>query len=280
MFNSVKLFIESTKPKIMVQKNIFYFLIGFFASILYYNHFNVVKLFISLIIFTIVYSSVYVVNDIFDYHRDKKHPIKRFRPIPSDRLKPQTALLIAGFIYVTGFIASIILVNPLFASCIFLMIVFNVIYSHPFFKTKKRLLNAAIILGLLQYLKLLAGWSVIAGHFKHPFMLFLIPTALYLYSTGQLLINSEHYKGRFKLKRKDFVIARSLMIIPSLLITVLLFTDLTFYIITTLIPVYFAFLFMVEKLKKRDALSYVNKYMTMLNSLLISLNALFFLVIH
>ncbi len=260
----------------MIQKNIFYFLIGFFISIFYYQSIAITKLITGLIIFVSVYSCVYVINDIFDYKRDKKHPIKKYRPIPSNKLKPEHALIFSALIFITGFILSITLINPLFALCIFLMITGNVAYSHPKFKTKKQLFNAAIILGALQYLKLLAGWSITAGDYHHPFLYFLIPACLYLYSTGQLLINSDHYKGRFKITKKEFIVAKTLMIIPAIFITMLLFTNLASYIVFIFIPVYIAFLFIVEKLKLADAINHVNKYMSFLNLLLVGLNLIYF----
>ncbi|MFA5405775.1 MAG: UbiA family prenyltransferase [Candidatus Nanoarchaeia archaeon] len=273
----IRLFIDSTKPKVMVQKNAFYFLLGYFISVFYYQQFTWLKALLALTVFISVYSCVYVINDIFDYKRDRAHPIKCHRPIPSNQLKPSMALLFCGIVYIAGFLASILFINPLFATCIFLLIVGNIVYSHPYFKTKKSIVNSAIILGLLQYLKLLAGWSITAGQFAHPFLLFLIPGCLYLYSMLQLAINSDHYKGRFKIARRELLVGRTLMIAPAVLITILLFTELTSYIMFIMVPVYLAFLFIVEKLKLSDAIKNVNKYMGLLNSLLISLNLLYFI---
>ncbi|MBD3312594.1 hypothetical protein GF352_04040 [archaeon] len=273
----IRLFVESTKPKVMIQKNLFYFLCGYFVSIFYYQAFNIFKLILGVGIFISVYSCVYVINDIFDYKRDRKHPIKRHRPIPSNKLNPKHALLTCALIYITGFLASIIFMNPLFALCIFLLIVGNVVYSHPFFKTKKKIISAGLILALLQYVKLLAGWSIIAGELTHPVIYFMIPACLYLYSLLQVAMHSDHYKGRFKIKRREKIIGHTLMLLPAVLITVLLFTDLVFYITFTILPIYFAFLWMVKKLKLKDAVLRINKYMTFINSLLISLNAFFFI---
>ncbi len=275
----VKLFIESTKPKVMAQKNLFYFLLGYFISIFFYLNFNIVKAVIGSMIFLFVYSCVYVVNDLFDYDNDRKHPIKKFRPIPSGRLNPNKALVTCGLIYIIGFILSFILINSLFALCILLLIFGNVIYSHPFFKTKKNIVTSGLLLGILQYLKLLAGWSLNAGEFSHPVIYFMIPACLYLYSTLQFAIHSEHYKGRFKIERKELIAGRVLMILPAVLITILLFTKLIFYITFTIVPIYFAFLYIVRKLKIKDSIKKINKYMTALNSLLISLNTIFYLAI-
>jgi hypothetical protein len=273
----IKLFIESTKPKIHAQKNSFYFLLGYFISVFYYLQFNIIKVALGFVIFLSVYSCVYVVNDIFDYTRDKKHPIKKYRPIPSDKLNPTHALILCGLIYITGFVTSFILINPLFAMCMFLLVIGNVAYSHPFFKTKKNYINAGLLLAGLQYLKLLAGWSINAGDINFPVVYFMIPACLYLYCLFQVAIHSDHYKGRFKFNKQGLILGKALMILPAIMITVLLFTDLVFYMVCVIIPVYFAFLFVVRKLKFHDAILKINRYMTYLNSLLVSLNLFFYL---
>jgi len=274
----IQLFIESTKPKVMVQKNIFYFLFGYFISVVYYQYLNFFKTLLGLVIFVSVYSCVYVVNDLFDYKKDRLHPIKKHRPIPSNRLNPKYALIMCVFIYATGIISSFIFINPLFALCIFLLVVGNVMYSHPLFKTKKFIISAGLILALLQYVKLLAGWSIVAGELSHPVIYFMIPACLYLYSLLQVVLNSDHYKGRFILtKRKEKLLDRTLMLLPAALITVLLFTELVFYVIFTIIPIYFAFIYMSRKLRLHDVVLRINKYMAYINSLFVSLNFFFFI---
>jgi len=51
----------------------------------------------SIIIFSILTSSVYFMNDIIDISRDKLHPFKKFRPIASGKLPIPLALFFASF---------------------------------------------------------------------------------------------------------------------------------------------------------------------------------------
>jgi len=51
----------------------------------------------SIIIFSILTSSVYFMNDIIDISRDKLHPFKKFRPIASGKLPVPLALFFASF---------------------------------------------------------------------------------------------------------------------------------------------------------------------------------------
>jgi len=45
----------------------------------------------ALAIFSVLSSSVYLVNDLFDIEKDREHPTKRHRPIPSVHLVPTCA---------------------------------------------------------------------------------------------------------------------------------------------------------------------------------------------
>ena len=275
----IKLFIESARLKVHAQKNAFYFMLGYFISVFYYLEFNLFKAVTGIIVFVSVYSCIYVINDLFDCQYDKKHPIKKHRPIPSGRINPSYALILCGVVIIMGLLASLIFINPLNALCISLLVLGNMVYSHQFFKVKKSTARAALILAGLQYLKLLTGWSVNAGEINHPIIYFMIPASLYLYSILQITLYSDHYKGKFKIARREIIAGRVLMIVPAALITLLLFTELIFYIVFTVVPIYFAFLYVIKKLKLRDSILKINKYMTCLNSLLISLNIVFYLLI-
>jgi 4-hydroxybenzoate polyprenyltransferase len=52
--------------------------------------------------FCLLSSSVYVLNDVLDREEDRRHPTKRYRPIPSGRLSLQAAVVGAVVLVVTG----------------------------------------------------------------------------------------------------------------------------------------------------------------------------------
>ena len=64
---------------------------------------------LAFIIFSITSSIVYVMNDIEDVEKDKKHPIKKNRPIASGRVSVNEAKMIRGIlIIILGILLAII----------------------------------------------------------------------------------------------------------------------------------------------------------------------------
>jgi|GEM_PF-2750318 len=279
MFSSIKLFFESTKAKLHFQKNSFYFLAGYLLSVFIYSSFDFFKLFIGYGSFILVYSCVYVINDLFDLKYDRLHPYKKDRPIASNRLKPRTALLMCLSFYAIGLTASFIFINPLHFTCLVLLILGNVLYSHPYVKTKKSIISAGLILAMLQYTKLLAGWSINAGFSFEITPFAMIFACLYLYSLIQLVINSEQYKARFPINKREVIAGRLLMIIPAVIITLLMFSELRWYVLFTLIPIIIVYTLFFKKLKLKNKLEFVNRYMGYLNSVLIGSNIIFDLIL-
>lgn len=74
-------------------KNILIFLPLFFSG----NLLNIDKITYSILAFSsfsILASIVYIINDIADLEKDKKHPIKKYRPLASNQISLKTAYLI------------------------------------------------------------------------------------------------------------------------------------------------------------------------------------------
>ena len=63
------------------------------------------------VIFCMVSSSVYLMNDLVDIEKDRQHPRKRARPLPSGQLSPRLAAIAAIILAVTG-VAGAFLLDP------------------------------------------------------------------------------------------------------------------------------------------------------------------------
>lgn len=88
-------------------KNCFVFLPLFFNG-----NFNNLGLFLNALVafvsFCLVASSIYCFNDIYDVEADKRHPIKRFRPIASGKVSVFQAYCLMGILFVGSILIAYI----------------------------------------------------------------------------------------------------------------------------------------------------------------------------
>ena len=72
--------------------------------------------------------TVYLINDLVDIEKDRQHPKKRHRPLPSGQLKPKTATLAAVFIPLIVLPLGFWL-HPIFGSLLTLYLAIQIAYS-------------------------------------------------------------------------------------------------------------------------------------------------------
>ncbi|MBI2549269.1 UbiA family prenyltransferase [Candidatus Woesearchaeota archaeon] len=108
-------------------KNLVVFLALFFIGQLFDLH----SLFLTLLAFlslSFISSSNYIINDLVDVEKDRLHPEKKLRSLPSGRMKVSTAIVIAvallGFGFYLGF-----LLGSLFFVGLVLFFLFSQIYT-------------------------------------------------------------------------------------------------------------------------------------------------------
>lgn len=129
--NTIKNYVRLLRPG-QYLKNSFIFLPLFFSAKM--GHIELLtKNFISFIAFCLIASAVYILNDLRDVEDDKKHPVKRFRPLasghilPGQAVKVMASLLIAGFslsVYISSLLNSYLLLLIL---CFYLLL--NILYT-------------------------------------------------------------------------------------------------------------------------------------------------------
>ncbi len=108
-------------------KNLFIFIPLFFSSELL-NSQKIFPTIFALIGFSFVSSFVYIINDIFDIEFDKKHPLKKYRPIASGNVSIVNSLLIGFPLLLAGlFIIHRISVESFILTLIYILL--NLLYS-------------------------------------------------------------------------------------------------------------------------------------------------------
>ncbi len=82
----------------------------------------------AFLIFCVLSSSIYILNDLVDLEHDKRHPKKRFRPIASGRISQISAIWVAIFLSMLGLGLSL-MTNLAFIVISSIYIVNNIAYS-------------------------------------------------------------------------------------------------------------------------------------------------------
>ncbi|MCC6454375.1 MAG: decaprenyl-phosphate phosphoribosyltransferase [Caldilineaceae bacterium] len=107
--------------------------------------------------FCLVSSSVYLMNDLVDIEKDRQHPRKRLRPLPSGQLNPAIAAGVAFVLAVIGLGGSW-WVDPWVGAVVGLYLVQNIAYS---FYLKNIVIIDVMVLSLGFLLRAIAGVLVV-----------------------------------------------------------------------------------------------------------------------
>lgn len=97
----MKAYIQLIRPKDWA-KNMFLFIPLFFSG-MFFETTKLGELAIGFLCFSLVASSIYIMNDYRDIEDDKKHPVKRLRPLASGAVNKSTAIAIAVLFLIAGF---------------------------------------------------------------------------------------------------------------------------------------------------------------------------------
>lgn len=81
--------LKTMRPK-QWTKNLFLFAALVFDEKLFNSHY-LKRTIAGFIIFCFISSTVYIINDLVDIEKDRQHPTKRLRPLPSGQLDPRAA---------------------------------------------------------------------------------------------------------------------------------------------------------------------------------------------
>lgn len=83
-------------------------------------------------VFCALSSATYFMNDVVDAEKDKLHPIKKNRPIPSGKLSKKLAILVSMFLSTMGLIYAYEQVGSYFTAICMLYLVMQICYSFYF----------------------------------------------------------------------------------------------------------------------------------------------------
>ncbi|MEP6834232.1 MAG: UbiA family prenyltransferase [Gemmatimonas sp.] len=113
---------------------------------------------LAFVAFSVIASSVYLLNDLMDLPSDRRHPRKRLRPFAAGTVPIQNGILLIPLLLVSGFAISLT-ISPLFAGVMVLYAILTLLYS---FLLKRIPLLDTLVLAGLYTLRILAGAAAIA----------------------------------------------------------------------------------------------------------------------
>jgi len=127
-------------------------------------------------IFCALSGIVYLVNDVADREKDRLHPLKRYRPIASGAVSPQTAIVTALVLAAGALVASWML-SPSFAGVAFAYVALQVLYSGPL---KHIVIIDVLTISIGFVLRAVAGAVAIDVPINHWLLILTVLLALFL----------------------------------------------------------------------------------------------------
>ncbi len=189
-------------------KNFLIFLPIFFSGRIF-NLNDIEICLLAFFIFSLTSSIVYIINDIEDVDKDKKHPIKKNRPIASGEISIKNATLIIGLLIICllflNYYIFIISKSVIVILMPIIYIIINILYS-KFLKNIPILDVFIIVCGFL--IRLLYGAVVINVNVSKWLYLVVIFLSFYLgfgKRRNEIIKNGNKSRSVLKYYTKDFL---------------------------------------------------------------------------
>ncbi|MBN8218332.1 MAG: UbiA prenyltransferase family protein [Spirochaetes bacterium] len=84
---------------------------------------------LAFLLFSLLASAVYIMNDLRDVEADRKHPVKRLRPIAAGLVSPRLAWVAVGGLFLCSLVPAFLWSRPLFVWMVVYLAV-NLAYTH------------------------------------------------------------------------------------------------------------------------------------------------------
>jgi 4-hydroxybenzoate polyprenyltransferase len=124
--STLRAVVETLRPQQWVKNGFIFAALIFSQSLARWDRCRLVLL--AVVVFCLISSAVYVLNDIVDAAEDRQHPQKKLRPIASGRLRPRTAGIVGAILGCSGLLAAWKL-NVSFFGIVAAYLALNVLYS-------------------------------------------------------------------------------------------------------------------------------------------------------
>ena len=206
---------------------------------------NYFDLIISFIIFSITSSIVYILNDIIDLNNDKKHPIKKTRPIASNKISIKESIYILISLVFVG------LIFIYFQKTIFIHVLIYLVTSCTYILFLKKIpFLELLILSSLYLIRIDTGSLVINVESTHLMLLTTLIISIFfilLKRIGELnlLKDNEFIQTRSVLNFYNITTLKNItiLIIITFFILVFIYTYSTSFFLILTFPFIFMFIY-------------------------------------
>jgi len=161
-------------------KNFFVFIPIFFAG-KFFESSLLIESFIGFVLFSLVASSIYIINDYVDIEKDQKHPEKKFRPLASGKISKQKALILFGGLVTLTILGAVVLDNYKVGAILLAYFILNIAYS---FKLKQIAILDVMIIATGFLMRVLVG-GYITGIIISDWTILLTFTAALILALGK-----------------------------------------------------------------------------------------------
>jgi|SRR3989338_5658979 len=222
MLLDIQNIILSMRPKQWV-KNFFIFA----ALIFVYEFTNIDKILLTVsafVIFCLVSSATYLINDIIDLPSDRKHPAKKFRPIASGKVSSTLALFLSIILLIFALWWAVEL-NKWFSLVVIAYFLLNLLYS---LFLKRVVILDVIVIALGFVLRVIAGAVIINVAFS-PWLVFCTFFLTLFLATGKrkgelMCYNTEETRQVLSQYSLPLVDQINMVVLPLTLMTYTLYT--------------------------------------------------------
>lgn len=153
---------------------------------------SIFNAFIGFVCFGVCASATYILNDLLDLESDRKHHIKKFRPLAAGSISIPQGVLAGVFLMCLGILLAAFLLNTYFLLTLIFYILLTTVYS---FKLKSLQTIDVILLASLFTIRIIAGGAAIEVALSFWLLCFsmFIFLSLALVKRVSELINAEKY---------------------------------------------------------------------------------------
>lgn len=199
-----------------------------FAPLLFSFHFStedISNTFIVFILFSLIASSIYVINDFMDIEEDNQHPKKKFRPLASGKVSKKTALVLIFALSLFSLVGAFFInINLFYVLCFYFIL--NIAYS---LKLKHITIVDIFIIATGFVLRLFAGASVVENQLSMWIIIMTFLLALFLAVAKRrddVLLSSEGKETRKNIDgyNLEFVNATMVFMSGTIVVSYILYT--------------------------------------------------------